>query len=200
MWTSSIKMFLFVAIAMVAATGLLMRFNTKINQKSRNLYLYDWGTIKPNEVVMNTSTQEEHPMILIEPHNPKNIIWKQNITAEYLQSLIKWLLIFTPEGNIFSPQSETKVDVYKNIYFVLKQKVFTPGSTMKQYLDNWVGKILENNVNQWFTVYYFPIKYVIPNWNSTEQDIKQASKLYNEIVSSIDQTCRMSKEWQLYCN
>lgn len=200
MWTSSIKMFLFVAIAMVAATGLLMRFNTKINQKSRNLYLYDWGTVKPNEVVMNTSTQEEHPMILIEPHNPKNIIWKQNITAEYLQSLIKWLLIFTPEGNIFSPQSETKVDVYKNIYFVLKQKVFIPGSTMKQYLDNWVGKILENNVNQWFTVYYFPIKYVIPNWNSTEQDIKQASKLYNEIVSSIDQTCRMSKEWQLYCN
>lgn len=199
MWISPLKLFLFVIIAMVASTGLLIQFNAKINNKSKDLYLYDWAVIKANETIMNTSIKEEHPIILIEPHNPDNSNWEQNITPEYLQETFRKLLNYTPDWKIYMPQSETKANENKNIYFILKKKVFVSGSTLKEYLDNGIGKILDNNTQMWFTMYYFPIKYVIPNGTPTEQEIKKAWIIYNEIVNALEQTCRMPREWQLYC-
>lgn len=200
MWSSSIKMFAFVLIAMVAATGLLMQFNAKLNQKSKDLYLYDGAILKPNETIMNTPTKEEHPLIVIEPHNPTDTLWKQNITPEYIQSTFQKLSNYTSDGKIYAPQSDAKANANENIYFILKQKAFVSWSVLKQYLDNWVGKILENNVQAGFTMYYFPMKYVIPTWTPNEQEVKKASRTYRELVWALEQTCRMPREWQLYCN
>lgn len=200
MWSSSIKMFAFVLIAMVAATGLLMQFNAKLNQKSKDLYLYDGAILKPNETIMNTSTKEEHPLIVIEPHNPSDTLWKQYITPEYLQNIFQRLAGYTADGKIYSPQSDTQANANKNIYFILKQKAFVSWSVLKQYLDNGVGKILENNIQGGFTMYYFPMKYIIPTWTPNEQEVKKASRIYRELVWALEQTCRMPREWQLYCN
>lgn len=200
MWSSSIKMFAFVLIAMVAATGLLMQFNAKLNQKSKDLYLYDGAILKPNETIMNTSTKEEHPLIVIEPHNPSDTLWKQYITPEYLQNIFQRLAGYTADGKIYSPQSDAQANANKNIYFILKQKAFVSWSVLKQYLDNGVGKILENNIQGGFTMYYFPMKYVIPTWTPNEQEVKKASRTYRELVWTLEQTCRMPREWQLYCN
>lgn len=200
MWSSSIKMFAFVLIAMVAATGLLMQFNAKLNQKSKDLYLYDGAILKPNETIMNTSTKEEHPLIVIEPHNPVDTLWKQYITPEYLQNIFQRLAGYTADGKIYSPQSDAQANANKNIYFILKQKAFVSWSVLKQYLDNGVGKILENNVQAGFTMYYFPMKYIIPTWTPNEQEVKKASRTYRELVWALEQTCRMPREWQLYCN
>lgn len=200
MWSSSIKMFAFVLIAMVAATGLLMQFNAKLNQKSKDLYLYDGAILKPNETIMNTTTKEEHPLIVIEPHNPSDTLWKQYITPEYLQNIFQRLAGYTADGKIYSPQSDAQANANKNIYFVLKQKAFVSWSVLKQYLDNGVGKILENNIQGGFTMYYFPMKYIIPTWTPNEQEVKKASRAYRELVWALEQTCRMPREWQLYCN
>lgn len=200
MWSSSIKMFAFVLIAMVAATGLLMQFNAKLNQKSKDLYLYDGAILKPNETIMNTSTKEEHPLIVIEPHNPSDTLWKQYITPEYLQNISQRLAGYTADGKIYSPQSDAQANANKNIYFILKQKAFVSWSVLKQYLDNGVGKILENNIQGGFTMYYFPMKYIIPTWTTNEQEVKKASRTYRELVWALEQTCRMPREWQLYCN
>lgn len=200
MWSSSIKMFAFILIAMVAATGLLMQFNAKLNQKSKDLYLYDGAILKPNETIMNISTKEEHPLIVIEPHNPANTLWKQYITPEYLQNIFQRLASYTPDGKIYSPQSDAQANANNNIYFVLKQKAFVSWSVLKQYLDNGVGKILENNAQGGFTMYYFPMKYIIPTWTPNEQEVKKFSRTYRELVWALEQTCRMPREWQLYCN
>ena len=200
MWSSSIKMFAFILIAMVAATWLLMQFNAKLNQKSKDLYLYDGAILKPNETIMNTSTKEEHPLIVIEPHNPTDTLWKQYVTPEYLQNIFQRLASYTPDGKIYAPQSDAQANANNNIYFVLKQKAFVSWSVLKEYLDNGVGKILENNVQGGFTMYYFPMKYIIPTWTPNEQEVKKASRTYRELVWALEQTCRMPREWQLYCN
>lgn len=207
---ASIKMFVWILIALWASSGLLMWFNIKVNNTSRNIYLSDKTIVRPSEIVGNLPEAEQHPILIIEHYQDRGMspaIW--SYLKENMQEIFKnFINPIDPSGKVLSPLSDIVPTEHNSVFYYLKYPLLWKNTEMNKLLQENKIKILVNNLadDNFFPyrIYYLPAKYLIPYDATLGIDktkyANDTAKLYKELINALDVTCRLPHTWDMMCN